>query len=129
MASDLSDYFPAGFPKNLYRIFARDITKLPHLLEGHDHGLAFWLLWEARDGLLIFRPEPGSDGFLDILQGFLFVFALGYATRQGWTFGNYPSVFGLFKGDVKNHCIFSSGSTHLSLNLTLLLVSQFDNVG
>jgi len=44
--------------------------------------------------LLIFRPHPRGDGFLDVVQSFFFVFSLGDTSRQSRAFGNNPAVLG-----------------------------------
>src|ERR1700690_3982687 len=64
-------------------------ASLPEMLVS----LATWLnrdedfrvlaIWVARDGLLIFRPEPRCDCFLDVGESFLFVLPLGHASGQG----------------------------------------------
>jgi hypothetical protein len=50
---------------------------------------------------LVLSPKPGNDGFLDVLDGLLFVFSLGDTPGESRTFGNYPTVIGCLKGDVK----------------------------
>jgi hypothetical protein len=46
--------------------------------------------------LLIFRPQPRRNRFLDILQGFLFILALGDPARKRETFHHHPTVLGRF---------------------------------
>jgi hypothetical protein len=55
------------------------------------------------ESLLIFRPEPCRDGFLDVLQGFLLVLALGDASWECRALGNEPTVFRLLECHMKHH--------------------------
>ncbi len=52
---------------------------------------------------MIFGPEPGGDGLLDIVQGLFFVPALGDTAGEGRTLDHEPAVFVLFQGHMKNH--------------------------
>jgi hypothetical protein len=45
------------------------------------------------EGLLVFGPQPARDGFANILQSFVLVSALRYASGKGGTFGHNPAVF------------------------------------
>jgi hypothetical protein len=48
-----------------------------------------------RHRLLVFSPEPGGNGFLDVAERFLLILALGNTSRQGRAFGNHSTVFHL----------------------------------
>ena len=60
-------------------------------------------VWVARNGLLIFRPEPRGDSFLDVGESLLFVFPLGNTPRQGRAFHNDPAIFRLVERHMKDH--------------------------
>ena len=54
-------------------------------------------------GLLIFRPEPRADSFLDVGGSLLLVLSLGHTTRQSRAFDNNPAVVSLVERHVKDH--------------------------
>jgi len=53
--------------------------------------------------LLILRPEPRGDRFLDVGESFLFVLPLGHASGQGGAFDNDPAIFRLVERHMKEH--------------------------
>jgi hypothetical protein len=55
------------------------------------------------NGLLIFRPKPGGDRFLDVGESHLFVFPLGHTSGQGGAFDNNPAIFRLVERHMKDH--------------------------
>jgi hypothetical protein len=54
-------------------------------------------------GLLIFRPEPCGDRFLDVGECLLLVFPLRHTSGQGRTFNNKPAIFRLVEFYVEDH--------------------------
>src|SRR5260370_8298900 len=59
-------------------------------------------LSSARSGLLIFRPEPCGDSFLDVGESLLFVLPLRHTSGQGRAFDNHPAIFRFVDRDMKN---------------------------
>jgi hypothetical protein len=57
----------------------------------------------AGNGLLIFRPEPSGNSFLNVGESLLFVFPLGHTPRQGGAFHNDPAIFRLVERHMKDH--------------------------
>src|SRR5882762_1692149 len=57
----------------------------------------------AGNGLLIFRPEPRGDRFLDVGESLLFVLPLRHASGQGRAFDNDPAIFRFVERHMKNH--------------------------
>jgi len=70
-----------------------------------DRDENFWQLpiWIAGNGLLIFRPEPRGNRFLDIGESFLFVLTLGNTSGQRGAFHYKPAIFRFVERYVKNH--------------------------
>jgi hypothetical protein len=68
-----------------------------------DENFGLLPMWIARGGLLIFRPEPRGDRFLDVGESLLFVLPLRHTSGQGRAFDNDPAIFCLIKLDVKDH--------------------------
>jgi hypothetical protein len=67
--------------------------------DSHHYGRPALLFGKLGDGLLIFGPEPCSNGFSDVVER-LFL-ALRYAAGKGWTLSDDPAVLGLFQCDVE----------------------------
>ncbi len=103
MTTNLTEDNPAGPLKGLNGLFAGDIGETSHKSDGDDDLLLAVVKGLGTQGFLILSPEPGLNGFLDIDQRFLFVFALRDTTGQGRTLGYQPAVFDMFNGYVKQH--------------------------
>ncbi len=103
MTADLPQDVPPSFLKGLDGLHAGDVCKTSHGLDSNNH-----LMLSVGQGLrgcdlLILGPEPGLNGFLDVGQGLLLVLALGNATRESRTLRDYPAIFCVVYGDVKQH--------------------------
>ena len=103
MTSDLAEDDPPGVLKGLDGTFAGDIGETSHGLDGDDDLMLAVMEGLGGGDLLILGPEPGVNGFLDIGECFLFVFALGDAAGEGGALGDEPAVFRVFNGDMKQH--------------------------
>ena len=68
-----------------------------------DEDFALSQVGVAGDGLLILRPEPRGDSFLDVGQCLLFVFPLRYTSRQSRAFGHNPAVFRVRECYMEDH--------------------------
>jgi len=79
-----------------------------------------------RHHLLVFSPEPGGNGFLDVAERFLLILALGNTSRQGRASGNL-TVFRLgetIEGEQKaftQRCKVAVSTTLLIRTLKLTL--------
>src|SRR5258708_3702721 len=65
-------------------------------------------MWVAGNCLLIVRPQPRGDRFLDVGQSFLFVLSLRNTSGQGRAFDNEPAVFRFIERYVENHIVILS---------------------
>ena len=92
-----------AFPKVLAACLPEMLLSLPIKLDGHHYGLHILPLFERGNGLLVFRPQPGGDGFLDVVKGFFLVLALRHAAGQRGTLGHNPAVLSLLKSNVEDH--------------------------
>src|SRR5579862_870817 len=68
-----------------------------------DENFRLLPIWIAGIGLLIFRPEPGGDSFLNVGESFLFVFSLRHASGQGRAFDNNPPILRFFELHMEDH--------------------------
>jgi hypothetical protein len=68
-----------------------------------DENFGLLPIWVAGHGLLIFRPEPCGDRFLDVGESFLLVLPLRNTTGQGRAFNNKPAIFRLVELHVEYH--------------------------
>src|SRR3970282_1798332 len=75
----------------------------------HDFGLTR-IRGKGRYCLLIFGPQPGRDGFLDIGEGFLLRLALRNASRQGRTLRHNTAALSFGERYVKYHVSLSLGA-------------------
>src|SRR5262249_28407336 len=80
-----------------------DVAKSRHPLDDDENRPAPGWLRESSDCLLVLCPEPGSDGFPNVLQGFPLVRPLGDAPRQRWALRDNPSVLRCLQRHVKGH--------------------------
>src|ERR1700720_1307816 len=90
----LSKAFDASLPEML----ASRATWL-----NRDEDFELLAIWVSGNGLLIFRPEPRSNRFLDVGESFLFVLPLRHAPGQGGAFNHKPAIFRLVERHMKNH--------------------------
>src|SRR5258708_14671418 len=74
----------------------------PFGLDG-DENFGVFPIGVAGNGLLIFRPEPCSNSFLDVGESLLFVLPLRYTSGQGRAFHDNPTIFRLIERHVKDH--------------------------
>jgi len=65
---------------------------------------------------LVFGPEPAGDGFLNIGEGFLLVFALRDAAGQRGAFDDNPAVFDRF------HCYVEDRRCPLKFSLSCVSI-------
>src|SRR5216684_2024196 len=68
-----------------------------------DENFGMLAMCVAGNSLLIFRPEPRGDRFLDVGESLLFVFPLRHASGQRRAFDDNPTIFRLIERDVKDH--------------------------
>ena len=68
-----------------------------------DENFGLLPIWVAGHGLLIFRPEPRGDRFLDVGECFLLVLPLRYTSGQGRAFDHKPTIFRLVELHMENH--------------------------
>jgi hypothetical protein len=76
---------------------------------GDDNRLLSQIDAQRGDCFWVFSPKPRGDGFFDIRQCFLFIFALRDTPRQSRTFRDNPAIFGLFERHMKEHGILQNG--------------------
>src|ERR1700682_2202273 len=88
-----------------------------------DENFGVLPIWVAGNGLLIFRPKPRGDSFLDVGESFLFVFPLRHTPGQGRAFDNDPTIFRLVERHMKDHAdilpiaigCYNAGGFHCNL--------------
>jgi len=106
-------------PAVLQPAFSKARTaSLPEILASRATGLdgdedfALPRLAVTGDGLLILRPEPCGDGFLDIGQCLLFGFPLRHASGQRRTFGHNPAVLRIGERYMEDHAHILASVPH-----------------
>jgi hypothetical protein len=68
-----------------------------------DENFGMFPMSIAGDGLLIFRPEPCDDSFLDVCKSLLFVLPLRHTSGQSRAFDHNPTIFRLVERYMKDH--------------------------
>ena len=71
--------------------------------DGDNDGFVASVGRERFDGLPIFCPQLGGDGFPDVLKGFLLILALGDTAWKRGTLGDDPAVLGMIERNVEEH--------------------------
>jgi hypothetical protein len=90
--------FWKAFDASLPEMLASRATRLDR-----DEDFGLLAMWVAGSGLLIFRPEPGGDRFLNVGESFLLVFPLRHTSGQGRAFHNEPAIFRLVELNMEDH--------------------------
>jgi hypothetical protein len=111
----LEGYFCKALDACLTETLASRATGLANYLDRYKN---FRLIpvWVGGHGLVVFRPVPGCDGFLDVGESLLLVLTLRHTSGQCRAFGNYATIFCFVELDVKEHVL----SYRLLTALTML---------